>query len=976
MKSITIRGARVHNLKDIDVDIPRNQLVVITGVSGSGKSSLAFDTIYAEGQRRYVESLSAYARQFLERMDKPEVESIQGICPAMAIEQKNRVRNARSTVGTTTEIYDYLRLLFARIGKTYCENCHGLVQKDSVDAIIEQIFTLPEGTRFIVTFPLAGKYALEHEEWHLKDHTSELERLRELLISKGFLRVLIDEHNQDSESLKIVYLEDEDFHFTDEQQVFVIVDRLSLKEDIRQRLADALETAYQEGDGRLVIRTMEEVQMEAAFKAASISGNSHLHRFSRKFECARCGIEYKEPEPRMFSFNNPYGACPVCHGFGDKISWDMNLIIPNWKKSIREGAIVPWTTPKSQGIVRRLEEIAPKYGFTIDTPIEELTREQCNLIVEGNSEFIGIIPFFEYLEEKKYKMHIRVLLSKFRGYTRCPDCHGSKLNRMANLVSVGGLSVHEIAHKTIVEAKYFFDTLELTAFERNIVRKVVEEIRNRLQYLVDVGVGYLSINRLSRTLSGGEAQRIHLATSLGTSLVSSLYVLDEPSIGLHPRDNSKLITILQALRDKGNTVLVVEHDAEMILRSDHVIDIGPKAGEHGGEVVFAGTTKQLLKKKKLPGALDVPGSTGILPASLTGQYLRGEKSVPLPTSRRSDSGLFLKLTGVSEHNLKQIDVTIPLGVFVCITGVSGSGKSTLIDDVLYKALKDERREGNGYSVLSGKEYLSGAVMVDQSPIGRTPRSNPVTYMKAFDEIRKLFASMRLAKERGYAPGAFSFNIAGGRCDVCEGNGQIHVEMQFLADLYLTCEACHGTRYKAEVLHVKYRNHTIYDVLNMTVDEAIHFFIERRRIVNKLKVLRDVGLGYLRLGQPATTLSGGEAQRLKLAAHLADKRKKRILYLFDEPTTGLHFDDISKLLECFNRLIERGHSLIVIEHNPDVIKCADYIIDLGPEGGDKGGEIVACGTPEEVSRTARSYTGKYLKTYLSERMIHTNRKKHE
>ncbi|MBD3304938.1 excinuclease ABC subunit UvrA [candidate division KSB3 bacterium] len=942
-QSIRIHGANVHNLKNIDVEIPYNQLVVITGVSGSGKSSLAFDTLYAEGQRRYVESLSAYARQFLERMDKPDVQSIEGICPAIAIEQKNRVRNARSTIGTTTEIYDYLRLLFARIGNTYCERCQGLVQNDSIDHILEHLFRLEPGTRFLVTFPLEEKYALEHLEWQVKDHALELERLKELLISKGFLRVLINGG--------IIYLEDEAFHFTDEHDVFVIVDRLALKEEIRQRLADALETAYQEGNGRLAIWTMD--ALPPLHAAPETSGKAaeqptHLHRFSRKFECARCGITYKEPEPRMFSFNNPYGACPVCHGFGDTISLDMDLIIPDWQKSIRDGAIVPWTTPKSAGIIRRLAKIAPKYGFTIDTPLEALTPAQREMLIEGNHEFIGIKPFFDYLEEKKYKMHIRVFLSKYRRYTSCPACQGSRLNPAAELVRVGGLTIDAIARMTIAEAQAFFETLRLSDFELTIVSKVIEELRNRLHYLVDVGLDYLTINRLSRTLSGGEAQRIHLATSLGTSLVSSLYVLDEPSIGLHPRDNARLISILKALRDTGNTVVVVEHDAEMIRQSDYVIDMGPNAGEHGGEVIFAGPIARLLRNGQ---------------ASLTGQYLRQEKAIPLPSSRRSPSGTFLTLEGASEHNLKQLDVSIPLGLFVCITGVSGSGKSTLVEDVLYKALQGERREGNGYRRLRGREHLTDVVLVDQSPIGRTPRSNPITYMKAFDEIRKLFASMRLSKERGYKPGTFSFNIAGGRCEVCQGNGQIQVEMQFLADLYLTCEACRGTRYKPEVLDVKYQNRSIHDVLTMTVDEAVHFFLDQRKIVRKLKPLQAVGLGYLRLGQPATTLSGGEAQRLKLAAHLADRRKKRILYLFDEPTTGLHFDDISKLLECFTQLLNRGHSVIVIEHNLEVMKCADYLIDLGPEGGDQGGEVIACGTPEALCHHPHSHTGTYLQAYL-------------
>ena len=839
MQYITVRGARVHNLKNIDVDIPRNHLIVVTGVSGSGKSSLAFDTIYAEGQRRYVESLSAYARQFLERMDKPDVENIQGICPAIAIEQKNRVRNARSTIGTTTEIYDYLRLLFARVGKTYCRECGGLVQKDSIDHIVEQVFQLPSNTRFLVTFPLSGKYAVEHEEWHLKNHETELERLKGLLIKRGFLRVLIDG--------QMVYLEDEAFHFTDESQVLVVVDRLALHDDMRQRLADALETAYQEGNDELVIWTMESMpplHHEHGSPGLHSGGElrtgetEHFHRFSRKFECSRCGIAYKELTPRMFSFNNPYGACPECHGFGDTMSVDMNLVIPNPKKSIREGAIVPWTTPMSEGIIRQLGKIAPKYDFTLDTPIERLTPQQHAFLVEGNYEFIGIKPFFDHLEEKKYKMHVRVFLSKFRGYNTCSACGGSRLNSDAGLVIVSGETIDRIAGKTIADAKHFFDTLQLTDFELAIVAQVIQEIRNRLQYLVDVGLEYLTINRLSRTLSGGEAQRIHLATSLGTSLVGSLYVLDEPSIGLHPRDNTRLINILKALREKGNTVLVVEHDAEMIRESDYVIDMGPKAGEHGGEVMFSGPTKQLLNgdSKHTP---EVPRSQNpsrlqsereqmrdeLSPQSdsLTAQYLRGQKSVPLPESRRMAPGVFLTVQGASEHNLQQIDVQIPLGVFVCVSGVSGSGKSTLIEDVLYKAFKEERQPGNGFEALEGHEHVTDIVMVDQSPIGRTPRSNPITYLKAFDDIRKLFAASRVARERGYKPGTFSFNVAGGRCDVCDGSGQIQVEMQFLADLYLTCDACNGTRYKPEVFQATYHNRNIHDVLQMTVDEAVQFF---------------------------------------------------------------------------------------------------------------------------------------------------------
>ncbi len=945
--AIIIHGARMHNLKNIDVEIPRNRLVVITGVSGSGKSSLAFDTIYAEGQRRYVESLSAYARQFLERMEKPDVDVIQGICPAIAIEQKNRVRNARSTVGTTTELYDYLRVLFARIGKTFCAACHQRVQKDSVDFILKSLFTLEEGTRFLVTFPLSEYDDLEHGQW---------QQLKDLLIRKGFLRVLVKG--------EMVYLEDETCHVEDERDVLVVVDRLALKEDIRQRVTDALETAYQEGNGRLVIWLMEEQCLERG------------HPFSRTFECARCGIEYKEPEPQMFSFNNPSGACPECHGFGDIMTLDMNRVIPDWSKSIREGAVVPWTTQRSRGIIRRLAYIAPKYGFSLDTPLEQLNSEQHDMLIEGNSEFIGVKPFFEFLEEKKYKMHVRVFLSKYRGYTTCPVCHGSRLNEAAGLVRVGGLAIHEVAQKTIAEAKTYFETLPLTDFEIAIADRVIEEIRNRLHYLVDVGLGDLTMNRLSRTLSGGEAQRIHLAASLGTSLVSSLYVLDEPTIGLHPRDTRRLISILKSLRDRGNTVLVVEHDADMIQQSEYVIDIGPKAGEHGGEVVFAGTPGDLCvgarascpqKERgqgvRAPGGQQGAGDPTAAALSLTGQYLRGERVIPLPERRRSPSGRPLRLEGVSEHNLKDITVEFPPGVLICVTGVSGSGKSTLIEDVLYKALKGERHAGNGYQKLSGQDALSDVVMVDQSPIGRTPRSNPVTYIKAFDGIRKLFAKTRLSRERGYTPGTFSYNVAGGRCDTCDGNGLIQVDMQFLTDVYVTCDTCQGTRFKPDVLEVTYQRHTIYDVLNLTVDEAIRLFLDQRPIVSKLRLLQEAGLGYLRLGQPATTLSGGEAQRIKLAAHLAAKRKGIHLYLFDEPTTGLHFADIAQLLHCLTRLIEQGHSVLVIEHNLNVIKCADYIIDLGPEGGGQGGNIVACGTPEEISRNEKSYTGKYLKPYL-------------
>ncbi len=941
----------MHNLKNISLEIPRNRLIVITGVSGSGKSSLAFDTIYAEGQRRYVESLSAYARQFLERMDKPDVDSISGIPPAIAIEQKNRVRNARSTVGTTTEIDDYLRLLFARIGTTYCERCRQPVQKDSIASILEFVFGLSEGTRFLVAFPITTPNPLLNQEGAGSGF--------DLLIKKGFQRILIgdDIHElpsseglgvgvKDRQSLNVhpTPSPSQEGHLAD---ALVVVDRLMLKEADRQRIADALETAYQEGNGRLTICVLEEDAEQVTKPLRSLS--FRRYRFSRAFECANCGIQYAEPEPRMFSFNNPFGACPECHGFGDKMTWNLDLIIPNWKKSIRDGAILPWNTPKSRGILHQLERIAPKYGFTLDTPVEQFTPPQRAFLIEGNAEFIGILPFFDMLETQKYKMHVRVFMSKFRGYATCPTCKGSRLKPAAGFVRVGGKTIYDVARMTVAEARRFFETLPLSDFERGVAEKLLEELRNRLQYLLDVGLDYLTLNRLSRTLSGGEMQRIHLATSLGTSLVGSLYVLDEPSVGLHPRDNARLIALLKTLRDKGNTVIVVEHDLEMMQESDFLIDLGPQAGEHGGELVFAGATRELLSPN---GA-----------ASLTGQYLRGERTIPLPASRRAPTEACLRIEGASEHNLKGIDVTVPLGVFVCVTGVSGSGKSTLISDILYPALKDERRPGNGFAALHGREQIADAILIDQSPIGRTPRSNPVTYMNAFDDIRKLFAATRLAQMRGYSAGTFSFNVAGGRCDVCEGNGQIEVDMQFLADVYLTCDTCNGRRYKRDVLDVVWNGLTIHDALNLTVDEAVVRFEGQRSLINRLKTLQAVGLGYLRLGQPATTLSGGEAQRLKLAEQLADKRKQRTLYLFDEPTTGLHLADIANLLDCFRQLLDRGHSLIVIEHNLDVIKCADYLIDLGPDGGDRGGQLVACGTPETVAQVAASHTGRYLRTTL-------------
>ncbi len=934
MNQISIKGARVHNLKNIDLDIPRNKLIVITGVSGSGKSSLAFDTLYAEGQRRYVESLSAYARQFLERMDKPDVDAIYGISPAIAIEQKNHVRNSRSTVGTATEIYDYLRLLFARIGKTYCYRCGKPVQRESVEAIVEKIFQMGPKTRFMIAFPLQLERALETSKgWSDQEYAI----FREGLLKKGFRRILVND--------EIFSLEEETPRLIPGSEIGVVIDRMSLSEDIRERLVEALEIAYVEGQGRLIVKTVEGVN------APHPEGKSF--KFSRNFECYPCGITYEEPEPRLFSFNNPYGACPECQGFGNKIVIDMDLVIPDKTKSIRQGAIVPWTAPICRGIISRLERIAPRYGFSIDTPLYKLTEDQMRLIIQGNDQFIGIIPFFDFLEMKKYKVHVRVFLSRFRGYRECSLCKGSRLKEKALWVKIQGATIYDIARKTTLEAKTFFDQLPLTPFEEQIAHKIVEEIKNRLQYLIDVGLDYLTLDRLSRTLSGGEAQRINLATSLGSSLVSSLYVLDEPSIGLHPRDTDRLIRILKALRDKGNTIVVVEHDKDIIKASDHIVDLGPGAGEHGGKVVFSGSLKQLYQD----------------PHSLTGKYLRGEKEISFHSGRsgifrrRSPNGDYLEIQNAYLHNLKNIQVRIPLKVLTCVTGVSGSGKSTLIHEILYKGLTGERKPGNGYNGIKGQELISDVILVDQSPIGRTPRSNPVTYIKAFDEIRSLFASTLSAKRSGYKPGHFSFNVARGRCEACKGEGFIKVEMQFLADLFLTCESCGGKRYKNEILKIKFNGKNIADILEMTVTEALAFFADHKKIVEKLQVLEDVGLGYIRLGQPATTLSGGEAQRVKLAAHLANRKKGSALYLFDEPTTGLHLDDIAKLLLCFDKLLDKGHSVVIIEHNLEVIRCADYILDLGPEGGERGGRLIACGTPEEIAKSPESYTGKFLRPYL-------------
>ncbi|MBE0644379.1 MAG: excinuclease ABC subunit UvrA [Bacteroidetes bacterium] len=915
--SLVIRGARVHNLKNISLELPHNKLIVITGVSGSGKSSLAFDTIYAEGQRRYVESLSAYARQFLERMNKPDVDFIQGIAPAIAIEQKTTSRNPRSTVGTTTEVYDYLRLLYARIGKTWCRNDGTLVQRDSVRTAMERIESLEDGSRLYVMFPMHA-----HEGHSVEE---ELDNLRK----QGFIRIVIGD--------ELINLEEVERIDAAKEDIFILVDRLVWKRSAdSSRFSDSLQTAFVEGDGNVCLRVLD-------------SGEEW--NFSARYDCGTCGTGYSEPEPQLFSFNSPAGACPTCQGFGRTTGIDPNLVIPNENKTLAEGAVQPWTTPKHSKHQRDLERAARTADVRLDVPWRELTDTERAFVWKGSKGFKGIRGFFEMVESKNYKMHYRILMARYRGYTTCNACGGSRLQPDALAVRVAGRHLDELVCMPIDRLHRFFEEAEFTPFEMDVAGRILTEVRKRLSILAKIGLGYLTLDRLSHTLSGGESQRINIATSLGSALVGSLYVLDEPTIGLHPRDNGRLIAILLSLRDSGNTVLVVEHDAEMMQVADLIVDIGPQAGEHGGEIVAIAPLAELKKNKQ----------------SLTGQYLSGKLSIPVPKKRRK-SKTSLGIQSARQNNLKNIDVSIPLGVLTCVTGVSGSGKSTLITDILYGGLKKELDgayddEIGSFSGFSGVKRIKHVEMVDQSPIGRTPRSNPVTYLKAFDGIRDLFAAVPASKLRGYAPGAFSFNVPGGRCDVCEGDGFIKVEMQFMADLYLECEACKGSRYKREILEVRYNGKNIVDVLDMTVTEALQFFEHVPRVANKLQVLDDVGLGYMHLGQPATTLSGGEAQRLKLALHLSSRDDGHTLFIFDEPTTGLHYHDVRKLLNCFEALIEAGHSVIIIEHNLDVIKSADWIIDLGPEGGEEGGNIVAEGTPEQVAAVETSYTGRFLRDML-------------
>jgi len=955
---IIVRGARTHNLKHVDLSIPPRSLVVMTGVSGSGKSSLAFDTIYAEGQRRYVESLSAYARQFLERMEKPDVESIEGICPAIAIRQKNSIRNPRSTVGTTTEIHDYLRLLYARVGRTFCRSCGQEVIRETPEVVASRLSALAPGTRLLIGFdmPVVASARLDTRETDseeeeivgdpvedeatapqpvLPDLVDPIPEMLSALRRKGFGRLYLDGQT--------VTLEDIDpARLRDRATVQVIVDRLKIDDAVRARLTDSIEIAYSEGGGAaFAIQPADTEERDAIF-----------HRFSERFECRRCNLQYEIPQPRLFSFNNPFGACPICHGFGNIIELDMGLVVPDPTKSIQQNAIEPWSKPHYRTQLAELKRLAKKQ-VRLDVPWASLTDEEKHFVIEGDgTTWEGVKGFFRWLERKKYKVHVRVFLSRYRGYLTCPECAGARLRREARDVRVGGRTIDVVCALTVRDAEGFFAGLELSEKDSAIADKVMREIRKRLGFLRDVGLDYLTLDRLSSTLSGGESQRINLATSLGSALVDTLYVLDEPSIGLHSRDNERLIAILRQLRDQGNTVLVVEHDADMIRVADAVVDMGLGAGEQGGRVVFSGTLKDLLNE----------------PRSLTAKYLRDELAIPVPALRRRPSNQRLRVLGAAEHNLKNIDVEVPLGMLTCVTGVSGSGKSTFVHDVLYAALKRskgdwDRRVGT-HRKLEGAEFITDVVLVDQAPIGRTPRSNPVTYLKAFDPIRELFAGTKDARARGLTASHFSFNVPGGRCEACEGEGEVKVEMQFLADVFVPCDVCEGKRFKPQVLEVKYRGRGVDQVLEMTVREALGFFSTSPKVLRRLQVLDEIGLGYLRLGQPATTLSGGEAQRIKIAAHLSTQTGERVLYILDEPTTGLHFDDIAKLLAAFKKLLLAGHSLLVIEHNLDVVKTADWVIDLGPEGGEEGGHIVAVGTPEQIVHVPESYTGQYLRAVLA------------
>ncbi len=986
---ITLRGVRTHNLKNVNCDIPHGQLTVVTGVSGSGKSSLAFDTIYAEGQRRYVESLSAYARQFLERIEKPDADLIDGLAPAIAIKQKNSTRNPRSTVATATEIYDYMRLLYARCGTVHCIVCDGIVRRDSVDEIAAAVLALGEGTRLHAIFPIvaavarplspaapvsaavkrvaaAKKTPAKKTEQAvegpltpaLKDRLNDLRR-------RGFNRLYQDgniyEFSTPESLLEINFA----------LPVYALVDRIALSAENRARIVDAVEIGYRES-GEIIFELVPRPREQTASDLLETAPRERL-RFSTAFECKTCHRTYADPEPRLFSFNNPFGACPRCQGFGNTIDFDLDLIIPDKSKSIDDGAIDPFMRPKYKAYQLELKRVAKAHNIPTNVAWHDLEPDQQQFILDGQGSFLGVHGFFSLMDTKKYKLHVRVMLSKYRGYARCPDCRGQRLRAEARAVRLGdegaGKNICEAAALTITAAYQLFAAMKLTPMQADIAGSILKEIQQRLRFLDAVGLDYLTLDRLASTLSGGEAQRIQLATSLGSQLVGALYVLDEPSIGLHSRDTEKLIRILHALRDLGNTILVVEHDPDVIESADYLLDMGPGAGEYGGRLLAAGTVQQVAAN----------------PDSITGRYLSGQLTIPIPSKRRAApaeaSKDWLRLRGARANNLKNVDVDIPLNLLVCITGVSGSGKSTLVHEVLYRAVAQELGKTEGadptkcYREIRNADRLNDIVLVDQNPIGRTPRSNPVTYIKAFDAIRELYAAQPEAERRGYAAGHFSFNVPGGRCDVCDGDGTVTVEMQFLADVELPCEECNGTRYKPSVLEVKYKNKNIHELLGLTVKEALRFLAGNPKIVDKLAVLDEVGLGYVRLGQSATTLSGGEAQRVKLASHLASARtsasggKKggsRVLYVLDEPTTGLHFDDVSKLLTAFRKLLDGGGSLVVIEHNLDVIKSADWVIDMGPEGGSGGGQVVVAGTPETVAQSELSHTARWLARSLNAR----------
>lgn len=936
MEKLIVKGARANNLKNIDVTIPRDQLVIITGLSGSGKSSLAFDTIYAEGQRRYVESLSAYARQFLGQMDKPDVDTIEGLSPAISIDQKTTSRNPRSTVGTVTEIYDYLRLLFARIGHPTCPN-HGIeISSQTIEQMVDRILEYPERTKMQILAPVvSGRKGA---------HVKVLEDIKK----QGFVRVRVDGEMMDlSEEIE---LEKNKKH-----TIEVVIDRIVVKEGVSARVADSLETALGLGDGKVIVDVIGEEEL----------------MFSENHACPLCGFSIGELEPRMFSFNSPFGACPECDGLGSKLEVDVDLVIPNKELSLKEHAIAPWEPTSSQYYPQLLASVCNHYGIDMDLPIKDIPEHQLDKILygsggekiyfryendfgqlrEGYIEFEGVIRNIERRFKETSSDYIREQMEKYMSQKPCPSCKGYRLKKESLAVLINGRHISQVTELSIEEAMKFFNSLTLSEKEMQIARLILREINERLGFLVNVGLDYLTLSRTAGTLSGGEAQRIRLATQIGSRLTGVLYILDEPSIGLHQRDNVRLIGTLQSMRDIGNTLIVVEHDEDTMLAADYLIDIGPGAGVHGGEVISAGTPKEVMAD----------------PNSLTGQYLSGKKFIPLPLERRKPDGRYVEIKGAAENNLKHVNVKFPLGLFIAVTGVSGSGKSTLVNEILHKALAQKlnnaKTKPGEFKSIKGLDHLDKVIDIDQSPIGRTPRSNPATYTGVFDDIRDVFAATNEAKVRGYKKGRFSFNVKGGRCEACRGDGIIKIEMHFLPDVYVPCEVCHGKRYNRETLEVKYKGKNISEVLDMTVEDALKFFENIPKISRKLQTIYDVGLGYIKLGQPATTLSGGEAQRVKLASELHRRSTGRSFYILDEPTTGLHVDDISRLLVVLQRLVENGDTVLVIEHNLDVIKAADYIIDLGPEGGDRGGTIIASGTPEKIAEVSESYTGKYLKPIL-------------